>query len=216
MNTIHVLLVDDHAVVRAGYRTLLDAAPGIEVVAEAERGEEACQRYAELRPEVVVMDLSLPGIGGLEAIRRIAARDHQAAILVFSMHDDTAFVEKALTAGARGYITKNSAAETMVDAVRAVAAGKPYIDHELAQNLALHRTGSGGRGIFSCLTTREFQIFSLLADGFTPAETANELALSYKTVANYTTQIKAKLNVKTTTELVHLAIRHGIIDPVSE
>ena len=102
----------------------------------------------------------------------------------------------------------------MVDAVRTVAAGKPYIDHELAQNLALRRTG--GRGIFSCLTTREFQIFSLLADGYSPAETASELALSYKTVANYTTQIKAKLNVKTTAELVHLAIRHGIIDPVSE
>jgi DNA-binding NarL/FixJ family response regulator len=215
MSTIRVLLVDDHAVVRAGYRTLLDGTPDIEVVAEAERGEEACQRYAELHPDLVVMDLSLPGIGGLEAIRRIIARDSEAAILVFSMHDDTAFVEKALTAGARGYITKNSAAEIMVDAIRSIAAGDAYIDRELAKNLAMQRAG-GSREVFACLTTREFQIFNLLAHGLTPTETASELALSYKTVANYTTQIKSKLNVKTTTELVHLAIRHGIIDPVSE
>ncbi len=215
MSAIRVLLVDDHAVVRAGYRTLLDSAPEIEVVAEAERGEEACQRFAELQPDVVVMDLSLPGIGGLEAIRRIVARDREAAILVFSMHDDTAFVEKALAAGARGYITKNSAAEVMIDAVRAVAAGQAFIDHELAKNMALRRAGRG-RELFDCLTTREFQIFTLLAHGMTPAETANELALSYKTVANYTTQIKAKLDVKTNTELVHLAIRHGVIDPISE
>jgi DNA-binding NarL/FixJ family response regulator len=215
MNAIRVLLVDDHAVVRAGYRTLLDGTPDIEVVAEAERGEEACQRFAELLPDVVVMDLSLPGIGGLEATRRIIARDRNAAILVFSMHDDSAFVEKALSAGARGYITKNSAAEIMVDAIRTVAAGKPFIDRELAQNLALRRAGRG-RELFDSLTTREFQIFTLLAHGMTPTETANELALSYKTVANYTTQIKSKLNVKNTTELVHLAIRHGVIDPVSE
>jgi DNA-binding NarL/FixJ family response regulator len=215
MSTIRVLLVDDHAVVRAGYRTLLDSAPGIEVVAEAERGEEACQRFAELLPDVVVMDLSLPGIGGLEAIRRIVARDRDASILVFSMHDDTAFVEKALACGARGYITKSSAAEIMVDAVREVAAGQAFIDRELAQNLALRKAG-GGQEAFACLTSREFQIFSLLAHGLSPAETASELALSYKTVANYTTQIKSKLNVKTTTELVHLAIRHGVIDPISE
>jgi len=216
MSAIRVLLVDDHAVVRAGYRTLLDGAPEVEVVAEAERGEEACQRFAELRPDVVVMDLSLPGIGGLEAIRRILARDRDAAILVFSMHDDTAFVEKALAAGARGYITKNSAAEIMVDAIRTVAAGQPYIDYELAQNLALRRAAGRGRELFDGLTTREFQIFTLLAHGLTPAETASELSLSYKTVANYTTQIKSKLNVKSTTELVHLAIRHGIIEPLSE
>jgi DNA-binding NarL/FixJ family response regulator len=215
MSNIQVLLVDDHAVVRAGYRTLLDGTQDIEVVAEAERGEEACQHYAELQPDLVVMDLSLPGIGGLEAIRRIIARDNQAAILVFSMYDDTAFVEKALSAGARGYITKNSAAEIMVDAIRAIASGKAYIEHELAQSMALHKA-TGSREIFACLTTREFQIFNLLAHGLTPTETANELALSYKTVANYTTQIKSKLNVKSTTELVHLAIRHGVIEPISE
>ncbi|MGF1645246.1 MAG: response regulator [Thiotrichales bacterium] len=215
MNKIRVLLVDDHAVVRAGYRTLLEAQPDIEVVAEAARGEEACQRYAEKAPDVVVMDLSLPGIGGLEAIRRIVARDHSAAILVFSMHDDTAFVEKALQAGAHGYITKNSAPQMMLEAVRLVSRGKIYLDQALAQGLAL-RKACGGRERFACLTTREFEIFCLLARGLSATETANELALSYKTVANYTTQIKNKLDVKSTTELVHLAIRHGVIQPVSE
>ncbi|MCU7812357.1 MAG: response regulator transcription factor [Candidatus Thiodiazotropha sp. (ex Notomyrtea botanica)] len=183
------------------YVLLLDSAPEIEVVAEAERGEEACQRFAELHPDVVVMDLSLPGIGGLEAIRRIVARDSEAAILVFSMHDDTAFVEKALAVGARGFITKNSAAEIMIDAIRTVASGEAFIDQELAQNLAI-RKASGGSEVFACLTTREFQISSLLAHGLLPAETASELTLSYKTVANYTTQIKSKLSMKSSTELV--------------
>lgn len=213
MKQIRVLLVDDHAVVRAGYRSLLDAAPDIRVVAEASSGEQACQLFAQHTPTVVVMDLSLPGIGGLEAIRRIIARDKSAAILVFSMHDDTAFVEKAMQAGALGYITKNCAPEIMLDGVRTVAQGKSYIDKTLAQNLALRKSEGD---VFTCLTTREFEIFCLLAQGKSPHEAAKELALSYKTVANYNTQIKAKLQVHNSTELVRLAMRHGIIKPVEE
>ncbi len=215
MKQLKVLLVDDHAVVRAGYRSLLDTAPDIEVVAEAESGEQACEYFAKLHPTVVVMDLSLPGIGGMEAIRRIIARDKSAAILVFSMHDDIAFVEKAMQAGALGYITKNCAPEVMLDGVRAVAAGKSYLDKALAQNLAL-RKSRGDEDVFACLTTREFEIFCLLAQGMSPHEAAKELALSYKTVANYSTQIKAKLQVHNSTELVRLAMRHGIIKPVED
>lgn len=213
--SIRVLLVDDHAVVRKGYRTLLENARDIEVIAEAASGEDACRCFADLGPDIVVMDLTLPGIGGLEAIRHIILRDGRASVLVFSMHDDTAFVEKALEAGAKGYITKNSAPETLVDAVRKVAAGNVFIDQQLAQNLALKKS-AGGRDAVSGLTTREFEIFCLLAQGKSPQQTASELALSYKTVANYTTQIKAKLNVRNSTELVHLAIRNGIIKPVNE
>lgn len=212
---IRVLLVDDHAVVRKGYRMLLENAADIEVIAEAASGEDACRYFADLSPDVVVMDLTLPGIGGLEAIRHIILRDPRAAVLVFSMHDDTAFVEKALEAGAKGYITKNSAPEILVDAVRKVAAGNVFIDQQLAQNLALKKS-AGGRDAVSGLTTREFEIFCLLAQGKSPQQTASELALSYKTVANYTTQIKTKLNVRNSTELVHLAIRNGIIKPVNE
>jgi DNA-binding NarL/FixJ family response regulator len=204
-----VLLVDDHAVVRAGYRTLLQDS-AVEVVGEAADAKAACAQYVALRPDVVVMDLSLPGAGGFEAIRRILARDPEARILVFSIHEDVAFVEQALRAGAKGYITKNSAAEILVEAVCEVARGEMYLDRRLAQVLALRQT-HGQMGVLSSLSVREFEIFCLLAEGLAPAEVARQLSLSQKTVANYGTQIKRKLNVHSTGELVHLAIRNGVV-----
>jgi DNA-binding NarL/FixJ family response regulator len=204
-----VLLVDDHAVVRAGYRTLLQDS-AVEVVGEAADAKAACAQYVALRPDVVVMDLSLPGAGGFEAIRRILARNPEARILVFSIHEDVAFVEQALRAGAKGYITKNSAAEILVEAVCEVARGQMYLDRRLAQVLALRQT-HGQMGVLSSLSVREFEIFCLLAEGLAPAEVARQLSLSQKTVANYGTQIKRKLNVHSTGELVHLAIRNGVV-----
>lgn len=211
LDTIRVLLVDDHAVVRAGYQMLLKNTDDIEVVAEAETGEQACKAYIDTQPDVVVMDLSMPGIGGLEAIRRIVARDTDAKILVFSMHEDTVFVEQALQAGARGYITKSSAPEILVEAIRALASGQSHLDSELAQRLAFQKT-RGKNTPFSDLSTREFEIFCLLAEGLNTSEIAKRLSLSYKTVANYSTQIKNKLNVSTVAELARLAIRHKILD----
>ncbi len=207
---IKVLLVDDHAVVRAGYRTLLQNAAEITVVAEVDSGEAACREYVDSAPDVVIMDLSLPGMGGLEAIRRIVARDSAARVLVFSMHEDTVFVEQALQAGARGYITKSSAPNVLVEAVKQLAGGKVYIDQEIAQRLAFQKTK--GRGTpFVNLSTREFEIFCLLAEGLNVNEIAKRLSLSSKTVANYSTQIKSKLEVGTTAELARLAIRHGVV-----
>lgn len=206
---VRVLLVDDHAVVRAGYRTLLQDS-AVEVVGEAADARTACLEYLALGPDVVVMDLSLPGAGGFEAIRRILARDPGARILVFSIHEDVAFVEQALRAGARGYITKNSAAEILVEAVCEVARGQMYLDRRLAQILALRQT-HGQKGVLSSLSVREFEIFCLLAEGVTPADVARRLSLSQKTVANYGTQIRRKLNVHSTGELVHLAIRNGVV-----
>ena len=139
-NRIKVLLVDDHAVVREGYKNLLDNYPEIEVVAEAESGEIACKFYVDYKPDIVIMDLSLPGIGGLEAIRRITARDPKAKILVFSMHEDTVFVEQALQAGARGYISKSSAANDLVEAVQEIASGNDHLDPEIAQRLAIQKS----------------------------------------------------------------------------
>lgn len=210
--TIRVLLVDDHAVVRTGFKALINSTEGMEVVAEAETGEQACQQFVVERPDVVIMDLSLPGIGGLEAIRRIHARENDAVILVFSMHDDSAFVDKALQAGAKGYISKKNAPEIMLDALRSVASGNTYLDHQLAQELALQKA-RGHQDVFAGLTTREFEIFCLLAQGKSAQETAKDLAISYKTVANYTTQIKSKLAVKNNAELAHLAMKHGVIPP---
>ena len=156
------------------------------------------------------MDLSLPGIGGLEAIRRIVSRRADARILAFSMHEETIFVEQALQAGARGYVGKSSAPVELVEATRQIARGNIYIDPEMAQKLAFQKT-KGGDSPFENLSTREFEIFCLLAEGLSTSEISNRLSLSYKTVANYSTQIKSKLEVSTPAELARLAIRHGII-----
>ncbi|MBI2801969.1 MAG: response regulator transcription factor [Gammaproteobacteria bacterium] len=212
MNThkIRILLVDDHAVVRAGYRTLLEDHLTLDIAGEAENGETAVKLFGELEPDVVIMDLSLPGIGGLEAIRRIIQRRHDARILAFSMHEDTVFVEQALQAGARGYIGKSSAPTVLVDAVKAIAAGNIYLDPDIAQRLAFQKT-RGSSSPIAGLSTREFEIFCLLAEGQTVAEVARRLSLSGKTVANYSTQIKSKLDVSTVAEMARIAIRHGFV-----
>ena len=207
---IRVLLVDDHAVVRAGYSTLLKGSPNIEIVAEAGNGMAAVREFIQHAPDVVVMDLSLPDIGGLEAMRRIVARAPEAKVLVFSMHEDIVFVEQALQAGARGYITKRSAPQVLIEAVQRIASGDVYLEGEIAQRLAIQKT-RGPDTPFVDLSTREFEIFCLLAEGLNVNEIARRLSLSYKTVANYSTQIKAKLKVGTVAELARLAIRHGIV-----
>ena len=210
MNKIRVLLVDDHAVVRAGYRALLDAVDDIEVVAEADRGEKACELYARLLPDVVVIDLSMPGIGGLEAIRRIIARHHEARILVFSMHADAAYVEKAIQAGASGYLSKSSDPENMLNAIRELNGNGNFYDATVTQYASTRDAGTGSRP-FAELTTREFQIFTLLSKGLNANDIAAEISLSPKTVANYATQIKTKLGVKNHSELVHLAMQHDLL-----
>ena len=210
INKLRIILVDDHAVVRAGYNMLLKNAPEITVVAEASNGEEAYQLYSAHKPDVVVMDLSLPGIGGIEAIKRICSRDNKATILVFSMHEEVIFVEQALQAGASGYITKSTDPQLLVDAIIRLSKGEKYIDAELAQRLAYEKS-RGQDSLLSDLSTREFEIFCMLAEGSNTSEIAKRLCLSYKTVANYSTQIKSKLNVSTVADIARLAIRHNII-----
>ena len=207
---IKIILVDDHAVVRAGYRMLLQNSEEIEIVAEAETGEQACRAFVDFNPDVVVMDLSLPGMGGLEAIRRICARDNSAKILVFSMHENTVFVDQTLNAGAKGYITKSSAPDVLMVAIKEIAAGGTYLDADIAQHLAFQKARDQDTP-FSNLSTREFEIFCLLAEGLNTAQIAKRLSLSYKTVANYTTQIKSKLEVKTIAEIARMAISHNIV-----
>ncbi|NOT12810.1 MAG: response regulator transcription factor [Methylococcaceae bacterium] len=210
-NRIKVILVDDHAVVRAGFRLLLSTAEHIDVIAEAERGEQACQLYLEKQPDVMVLDLSMPGIGGLESIRRICSRDSQAKILVFSVHDEMVYVNRAMSAGAKGYITKNSAPGILIRAIQKIADGETYIEPGLltikseVNNAAVYRT------VIDSLSAREFDVFRLLAKGLTVHKVADELCLGYKTVANYGTQIKSKLKVSTVAELAHIAMVLGIM-----
>ncbi|MCP5143560.1 MAG: response regulator transcription factor [Gammaproteobacteria bacterium] len=207
---IRILLVDDHAVVRAGYRLLLQNAPAITIVAEAEDGESAYRAFVESRPDVVVMDLTLPGPSGLDVIRRVIARDPRARILVFSMHEEPIFAEQALAAGARGYLTKASAPDALVDAIRDIARGGIFVETAIAQQLAVQKC-RGEATPFRDLTTREFEICRLLVEGASVAEIAQKVALSAKTVANYSTQIREKVGAGSTAELTRLAIRYGII-----
>ncbi len=207
---IKVMLVDDHAVVRAGYQMLLKNTPEIEVVAEAASGEDAYRMCADYNPDVIVMDISLPGIGGIEAIKRINSRDNKIKILVFSMHEEIIFVEQALQAGASGYITKSTDPQLLVEAIGRVSKGEKYIDAELAQRIAYEKS-RGHVTPLSDLSTRQFEIFCMLAEGLNTSEIAKRLSLSYKTVANYSTQIKNKLEVDTVADIARIAIRYNII-----
>jgi two-component system, NarL family, invasion response regulator UvrY len=209
---IRILLVDDHAVVRTGFRLLLQSLAEVAVVAEAESGELACQRYLELTPDVVVMDLAMPGMGGLEALRRIRARDPQARVLALSAHDDPMHARRALREGALGFLSKRSAPETLVEAVTAVAAGRRYIDSNLAQKLALAEIEGAAKPLIEQLSEREFDVFIRLARGATVQKIAEDLNLSASTVGTHLYNIKQKLEVVNQSELTLLAIRHGLIE----
>lgn len=207
---IRLLLVDDHPVVRTGYQRLLEQAGDIAVVAQAERTDQAYAEYVAHSPDVTVTDLSMPGSGGLDLIRRILARDSTARVLVFSMHDGALLVRRALDAGARGFLSKSAAPDSLIEAVRAVHAGQRYLSEDLSPAL-LERDMRYEAAQLESLTAREFEVFRLLAQGHTLNECAETLNLSPKTVANYQTLIKEKLGVSTSAGLVHLAIRNGVI-----
>jgi two-component system invasion response regulator UvrY len=209
---IRVLLVDDHAVVRTGFRLLLQSLAEVSVVAEAESGEAACQRYLELTPDVVVMDLAMPGMGGLEALRRIRARHPQARVLALSAHDDPMHARRALREGALGFLSKRSAPEALVEAVTTVAAGRRYLDLNLAQKLALAEVEGAARPPIEQLSEREFDVFIRLARGATVQKIAEDLNLSASTVGTHLYNIKQKLQVNNQSELTLLAIRHGLIE----
>jgi two-component system invasion response regulator UvrY len=207
---IKVVLVDDHAAVRTGFRLLLESAGDIEVVAEMESGEEINQQINKIVPDVIVMDLSMHGMGGLEAIRRVRLKSAKVRILVFTMHDNVAFVEQSMEAGANGYITKNNVGNVLLQAIRKVHAGESYIEEKFMEQLSM-RQNLGTGTVLGSLSRREFQIFCKFAEGLSVQEIADELSLSIKTVANYQTQIKEKLGISSTAELVKLAIANGVI-----
>lgn len=208
---LRIMLVDDHAVVRSGLRRLFELGGSMEVLAEADSGEAAYQLYGEHLPDVVVMDMSMPGMGGLESLKRILSRYPAARIVVFSMHETAAFATQALSSGARGYVVKSGIADDLVRAVRDAAAGKTWISPIVAQNIAL-QTLSGEDDPIRRLSSREFEVFRLLAEGHPVEGIADMLKISQKTVANYQTLLKQKLGVTSPVELVRLAIRHGVIE----
>ena len=206
---IRVMLVDDHALVRMGFRMLL-ADAHVEVVAEAGSGEEACQQYATVKPDVVVMDLSMPGMGGLEAVRRLVAQDPKVRILALSAHEDTAHPRRVLRAGALGYLAKRSAPDALIVAVQAVARGERYVDAQTAQALAMAQI-DGEASPADTLSEREFSVFLQLARGMSVAQIAEVLSLSPSTVGTHLYHVKQKLNAGNQSELTLVALRWGLI-----
>ncbi|HEY3301661.1 MAG TPA: response regulator transcription factor [Methylophilaceae bacterium] len=212
MSNINVMLVDDHAVVRMGFKMLLEMSADIKVVAEAENGEQAIKLFTEHKPDVIVMDITMPGIGGMEAIERIKARDESAKILVLSAHEDSVHPKRVLNAGAMGYLTKRSAAEELIKAIRTVAGGKRYLEASVAQQMAIQQL-SGETNPVDVLSEREFEVFMSLAKGKTTNEIAETLCLSPRTVGTHLYNIKQKLNANNSAEIALIAMRSGLIDP---
>ncbi|MBC7787566.1 MAG: response regulator transcription factor [Methylophilaceae bacterium] len=212
MSQINVMLVDDHAVVRMGFKMLLETASDIKVVVEAENGEQGVKGYMEHKPDVVLMDITMPGIGGLEAIERIMAKDNHAKILVLSAHEDSVHPKRVLNAGAMGYLTKRSAAEELIKAIRIVASGKKYLEASVAQQMAIQQI-SGETNPVDVLSEREFEVFMSLAKGRTTNEIADTLCLSPRTVGTHLYNIKQKLNANNSAEIALIAMRSGLIDP---
>ena len=212
--TIRVLLVDDHAIVREGYRTLLAKHNGLTVVGEAGDAASAYRCYKDTQPDVVIMDISLPGRGGIDAIEHIRRFDSQARILVFTMHGGAVYALQAFRAGARGYVTKSSPPDLLISAVRDVAAGRIVICPETSEVLALDRLQDEKTGL-ECLSPREFEIFRMILAARSTDEIAVALNVSRKTVANYHYAIKSKLGVASDIELLYLGLRQGLVGPVS-
>jgi two-component system invasion response regulator UvrY len=208
---VRIVLVDDHAVVRAGYRRFLEQEPGYSVIGEAASGEEAYALLQKISPDIVLLDLSMPGLGGLSSLRRFKLRWPLLPILVFSMHDTVAFATQALRAGANGYVTKGSDPQLMVDAVRSVLGGEVALSPDIRQRLdrlAADIRASPTLG----LSVREFDIFRMIAGGKNHEDIAQLLNLSIKTVANNHSSIRQKLGVTTDIELLDVALECGAVE----
>ena len=212
--TIRILLVDDHAVLRAGLRALLEAEPGFLVVGEAPTGEEGVMKAQQLRPHVVVMDLSMPGMGGLEAVRQIAALGTTARVLVLTMHGEEEHLLPVLEAGGSGYVNKRSADEELIEAIRTVARGDVFLYPSAAKLLLRglkQKSEAGGEDPIDRLTDREREVLSLTVEGFSSSEIGKKLFISPKTVDTYRARIMEKLDLHHRSELVRFALRQGLL-----
>jgi two-component system, NarL family, invasion response regulator UvrY len=205
---ISVLLVDDHAVVREGYRRLLERDVVLNVIGEASSAADTLRLDAQLRPDVIVLDIALPGVSGIEILRRVLSRRPDACVLMFSMYQDGIYAARALQAGARGYVSKASAPDLLIEAVRAVASGQRFIspDVEAAMSKQQSRTGQ----LADALSTRELEVLSLLTQGLRLDEIGERLGLSAKTAANHQSSIKQKLGASSALQLILIAQQYGL------
>ena len=207
---VKILIVDDHPIVRSGLRRLLTSEPEIEV-REAASGREALSVFREQQPTLVILDLNLPGIGGLEVLARLKAIDADARVLVLSMHDDEIHITRALRAGAAGYLTKTAPPEELLEAIGRIAAGHTYIEREIAEGLVFASIRVSPDPLKD-LSSRDLEILRQLAQGRTLSQIADTVGIGYKTAANNCSRIKARLGVTSTADLVRVAIRYGLVD----
>ena len=212
MNKISVILADDHAVVRMGFKLLLQDTKDIAVVGEAESGEEVIKLLNTITADIIVMDLSMPGIGGLETISRVVSKDKSPKILILSAHEDAIHPKRSLKAGANGYLSKRGAPEELIKAIRQIHSGNMYIEPSIAQKVAMSQMG-GETSPVEVLSEREFDVFMALASGKTVNQIAETLHLSPRTVGTHLYNIKQKLNASNQTELALIAIKSGLINP---
>jgi two-component system, NarL family, response regulator NreC len=215
MSTVRVLVADDHTIIRSGLRHLLEREADIEVVGEAADGREALELAEQLRPDVVMLDITMPKLNGIDVSRHIAAKFPKTSVIILSMHSDEGYVLKSLKAGARGYLLKDSAESDILNAVRAVSRGKAYFSPEISRMLVDdYVRGLQQRGVedsYELLSTREREIFQLLAEGKSNKEISGMLSLSPHTVDTHRGNIFEKLNLHSLPELILYAVRKGII-----
>ncbi|ELR67647.1 BarA-associated response regulator UvrY [Photobacterium marinum] len=209
---INVFLVDDHELVRTGIRRLLEDVRGIKVVGEADSGEEAVKWCRSNHADIVLMDMNMPGIGGLEATRKILRFNPDVKIIVLTIHTENPFPTKVMQAGAAGYLTKGAGPDEMVNAIRTVNSGQRYISPEIAQQMALSQFVPDSENPFKDLSERELQIMMMITKGQKVTEISEQLNLSPKTVNSYRYRLFNKLDINGDVELTHLAIRHGMLD----
>ena len=212
MSKINILLVDDHSVVRMGFKMLIENESDMAVICEAESGELGITAFKDHKPNLVIMDITMPGMGGLDAIERIIAFDKKAKILVLSAHEDSVHPKRALSAGALGYLTKRSAAEELIKAIRSVNSGTKYLEPAIAQQMAITQI-SGENNPVEILSDREFEVFMDLAKGKSTNEIADTMCLSPRTVGTHLYNIKQKLNANNSAEIALIAIRCGLLEP---
>jgi len=213
---IKVTIVDDHELVRTGIIRLLADVPGIEVVAEASSGEEAVQLVRQHRPDVVLMDVNMPGIGGFEATRKLVQMYPDLKVIVVTIHMDDPFPSRMLQAGAMGYLTKGCGVDEIVTAIREVFSGRRYISADVAQQLALKLMPGGEESPFDALSPRELQVMLMLTQGTKVQEISDKLCLSPKTVSTYRHRLYDKLGVNSDVALTRLAMRYGVVDDALE
>jgi len=207
---VRILLIDDHAVLRSGLRLLLQTQPDLEVVGEAADGALGITQIRKLKPDLVVLDLSMPGLGGLDMLKQVMAEQPWLKVLILTMHDDAEFVRTALTAGARGYVLKRAADTELIDAIRLVGQGHTYVYPSVAGRL-FTESGRESRESAGKLSPREIEVLQLIALGYTQQEIADQLSLSIKTVETHKARVVEKLGLKTRAELVRFAVNNGLV-----